>query len=63
MGRKKKKRAAQDFNFSLVEYADIPILDFSVFNLPGGKEKLAAQLKEAVQQTGMPVPLQRLKWK
>lgn len=60
---KKKKKAAQDFNSSLVEYADIPILDFSVFNLPGGKEKLAGQLKEAVQQTGMPVPLQCLRWK
>ncbi|KAI9730899.1 MAG: hypothetical protein M1834_005617 [Cirrosporium novae-zelandiae] len=35
-----------------LEYADIPILDFSWFDLPGGKEKLTAQLKEAVEQTG-----------
>ncbi|MCJ1471142.1 hypothetical protein MMC07_009790 [Pseudocyphellaria aurata] len=35
-----------------LEYADIPILDFGAVDLPGGKEKLVAQLKDAVQQTG-----------
>ena len=52
-----KTKPVPYFNVSLVEYADIPILDFSDFERPGGKEKLVAQLKEAVQQTGRSVPL------
>lgn len=55
--KKKTKRQYNIFNFGPVEYADIPILDFSVFDKPGGKEKLAGQLKEAVQQTGISAPL------
>ncbi|KAI0132402.1 2OG-Fe(II) oxygenase family oxidoreductase [Xylariales sp. AK1849] len=33
-------------------HVDIPILDMSLMKSPSGKEKLVAQLKEAVQQTG-----------
>lgn len=35
-----------------LDYADIPILDFSLFDDPKGKEKLIAQAKEAVESTG-----------
>ncbi|KAM4057776.1 2OG-Fe(II) oxygenase superfamily protein [Hirsutella rhossiliensis] len=35
-----------------LDYADIPVLDFSTFDQPGGKEKLAAQLQEAVELNG-----------
>jgi len=35
-----------------VQYSDIPALDFSQYDLPGGKEKLTAKMKEAVEDTG-----------
>ncbi|KAG6999439.1 acetyl-coenzyme A transferase nodX [Physcia stellaris] len=35
-----------------LDYAEIPILDFGLLDLPRGKEKLVVQLKEAVEQTG-----------
>ncbi|KAG7002005.1 hypothetical protein G7Y79_00029g063010 [Physcia stellaris] len=35
-----------------LDYAEIPILDFGLLDLPQGKEKLVVQLKEAVEQTG-----------
>lgn len=38
-----------------MNYADIPALDFSQFDVPGGKEKLTAQMKQAVEDTGMPL--------
>lgn len=57
LSKEKKNKGSSALNFGLVEYADIPILDFSVFDKPGGKEKLAGQLKEAVQQTGMSATL------
>lgn len=50
---KNTKGSVQYAHISLVEYADIPVLDFGAVDLPGGKEKLVAQLKDAVQQTGM----------
>lgn len=40
-----------------VDYAEIPILDFGLLDLPRGKEKLVVQLKEAVEQTGMSITL------
>ena len=39
--------------FGSVDYAEIPVLDLGLVDLPGGKEKLVAQLKDAVEQTGM----------
>ena len=38
--------------FVTVEWADLITLDLSEFDLPGGKEKLAAQLKDAVHNVG-----------
>lgn len=32
-------------------WADIEVIDLSAYDLPGGKEKLAVQLREAVCQT------------
>jgi hypothetical protein len=39
-------------NFKIVEWADLVTLDLSTFDAPGGKEKLAAQLKDAVHNVG-----------
>ncbi|KAF7585839.1 hypothetical protein BBP40_010037 [Aspergillus hancockii] len=35
-----------------LDYAKIPTLDFSLYDLPGGKQKLTAQMKAAVEDTG-----------
>ena len=35
-----------------VDYADLVTLDLSEFDQPGGKEKLAAQLKDAAHEVG-----------
>jgi hypothetical protein len=35
-----------------VKYADLVTIDLSEFEQPGGKEKLAAQLKDAVHEVG-----------
>ncbi|KAI0446135.1 2OG-Fe(II) oxygenase family oxidoreductase [Xylaria telfairii] len=35
-----------------LDYADIPILDFSIYDTPGGKEKLTEGLKKAVELNG-----------
>jgi isopenicillin N synthase-like dioxygenase len=35
-----------------LDWADLVTLDLSVFDQPGGKEKLAAQLKEAIHKIG-----------
>jgi isopenicillin N synthase-like dioxygenase len=35
-----------------VEYSQIPALDFSQYDQPGGIEKLTAQMKAAVEDTG-----------
>jgi isopenicillin N synthase-like dioxygenase len=39
-------------DFNTVEWADLVTLDLSTFDTPGGKEKLAAQLKDAVHNVG-----------
>jgi len=36
-----------------VNYADLVTLDLSEFDRPGGKEKLAEQLKEAAHRVGI----------
>jgi hypothetical protein len=36
----------------IVQYSEIPSLNFSQYDVPGGKEKLIAQMKEAVEDTG-----------
>jgi hypothetical protein len=35
-----------------VKYTDLVTIDLSEFDRPGGKEKLAAQLKNAVHEVG-----------
>jgi len=35
-----------------VDWADLVTLDLSKFDAPGGKEQLAAQLKDAVHNVG-----------
>jgi hypothetical protein len=35
-----------------VEWADLATLDLSTFDQPGGKEKLAEQLYNAIQKVG-----------
>lgn len=35
-----------------VKYADLVTIDLSQFDLPGGQEKLAQQLKDAVREVG-----------
>ena len=35
-----------------VDWADLVTLDFAQYDLPGGKEKLAEQLKDAVHKIG-----------
>lgn len=35
-----------------VDWADLVTLDLSLYDLPGGKEKLAKQLDEAVHKVG-----------
>lgn len=37
---------------SEVKYADLVTIDLSQFDLPGGQEKLAQQLKDAVREVG-----------
>ena len=37
---------------TLVEWADLITLDLSTFNTPGGKEKLASQLSDAIHRIG-----------
>ena len=51
--QKKKKKTVHDTNFDSVDFAAIPVLDLGLVELPGGKDKLVAQLKDAVEQTGM----------
>lgn len=36
----------------IVEWADLASLDLSLFDVPGGKQKLANQLKDAVHRIG-----------
>lgn len=36
----------------IVDWADLVTLDLSTFDMPGGKEKLATQLFEAVNRIG-----------
>lgn len=39
-------------NGEIVNYADLTIIDLGEFDKPGGKEKLAAQLKDAAHNVG-----------
>lgn len=39
----------------IVDWADLVTLDFSQYDLPGGKQKLAEQLKDAVHKIGIPL--------
>lgn len=45
-----------DFCGDLVDWADLVTLDLSTFDAPGGKEKLASQLSEAVNRIGQLSP-------
>lgn len=36
----------------IVDWADLVTLDLSQYDTPGGKQKLATQLKDAVQRIG-----------
>ena len=36
-----------------MKYADLVTIDLSEFDRPGGKEKLAAQLKDAAHEVGI----------
>ena len=40
-------------NDKIVKYADLTMIDLGEFDKPGGKEKLAAQLKDAAHNVGM----------
>lgn len=48
-----------DFCSDLVDWADLVTLDLSTFDTPGGKEKLATQLSEAVNRIGQLSPGRR----
>ena len=39
-------------HMTTVDWADLVTLDLSQFDLPGGKQKLANQLKDAVHKVG-----------
>lgn len=39
-------------NLHIVDWADLATLDLSLFDQPGGKEQLAKQLFEAIQNIG-----------
>lgn len=38
-------------------WADIKIIDMSIYDTPGGKQKLAADLRDAVRLSGIPFQL------
>lgn len=38
--------------FGAVDWADLVTLDLSQYDLPGGKQKLASQLQDAVHRVG-----------
>jgi hypothetical protein len=40
------------YDGEIVNYADLTIIDLGEFDTPGGKERLAAQLKDAAHNAG-----------
>jgi hypothetical protein len=54
------KRAGHASECITVKYADLVTIDLSEFDQPGGKEKLAAQLKDAVHEVGNSLIPERL---